>query len=59
MISSGLIGFVVGLTPFACNLMGWRGTAVGPSTGAANMCVTRLEFFSAVTHPQYTDVLQR
>ena len=35
--SRGLVGFVVGLTPFACNLMGWRGSNVGPNTGAANM----------------------
>jgi hypothetical protein len=36
---SGLIGFVVGLTPLACTLMGWRGTSIGPNTGAANMYV--------------------
>lgn len=33
----GLVGFVLGLTPFACTLMGWRGTSIGPNTGAANM----------------------
>ena len=37
MRDSGLVGFVVGLTPFACTLMGWRGTNIGPNTGAANM----------------------
>ena len=30
----GLIGLVIGLTPLACCLMGWRGSGNG---GAANM----------------------
>ncbi|KAK3704136.1 hypothetical protein LTR37_013976 [Vermiconidia calcicola] len=33
----GLVGFVVGLMPFACNLMGWQHSNIGPNTGAANI----------------------
>lgn len=32
----GLLGFVIGLTPLACCLMGWRGSG---GLGAANMYV--------------------
>lgn len=32
----GLLGFVLGLTPLACNLIGWRGSG---GLGAANMYV--------------------
>jgi hypothetical protein len=39
--SSGLVGFVVALMPLACTLMGWRGTNIGPNSGAANMYVTQ------------------
>ena len=38
----GLIGFVLGLTPLACCLMGWRGSG---GLGAANMCVHMLSIY--------------
>lgn len=37
----GLIGFVLGLTPLACSLMGWRGAG---NLGAANMFAALLLF---------------
>lgn len=34
--------------------MGWRGTAIGPNTGAANMCVTQSRVHTGVMNSMLT-----
>lgn len=45
----GLVGFVVGLTPLSCCLIGWRGAG---GLGAADMCVPVLPSIPSAYSPQ-------